>query len=143
MSIVSQEVELFNITVRDTISLGRTISDQQILEVINGLKLAEWYEQLPDGLDTMVGEKGIKLSAGQKQRINIARGILLDRQITLFDEPTSHLDQETEKHVVEFLKDQLGNRSAIFISHRPAVEALCNRKFIFQSSTLSEVKSDE
>ncbi len=135
-ALVSQEAELFNLSVRLNLSLGRETSDEKILAMLQGLKLMEWFEQLPDGLDTTVGEKGLKLSAGQRQRLNIARGLLLDRQIMLFDEPTSHLDQDTEAQVVEFLRQQLEGKTAVFVTHRPAIRALCGAHYDFDGVKL-------
>lgn len=138
LSVVSQEVELFNISVRDNICLGQSIADVEIVRVLESLRLGAWLAELPEGLDTLVGEKGLKLSAGQKQRINIARGVLLDRDILLLDEPTSHLDVDTEKIVVDYLGKCLKDKTAVFISHRPAIEKICGRKFIFEQSCLQE-----
>lgn len=136
MAFVSQEVELFNLSLRDNLRLGRAVSDERIKEILSGLALGEWLASLPEGLDTLVGEKGIKLSAGQKQRVNIARGLLLEREVLLFDEPTAHLDEQTEQRVVEFLKSKLENRTAIIVTHRPAIGALCTRSYRFKNSQL-------
>ncbi|MCI5066537.1 ABC transporter ATP-binding protein/permease [bacterium] len=135
---VSQEMELFHLSVRENLSLGRPHKDEQIRTILRGLLLEEWLEQLPEGLDTLVGEKGVKLSAGQKQRVNIARGLLLERPILLFDEPTSHLDKETEQGVVDFLRGQLKGRSAVIVTHRSAVETLCDRGYVVREGTLIE-----
>lgn len=70
---VSQEVELFDLSIRDNLCLGKDVPEDQIMQLLDEAGLMSWYEELPNGLDTMVGEKGIKLSAGQKQRLNLIR----------------------------------------------------------------------
>ena len=83
---VSQEVELFDLSIRDNLCLGKEISDDRILELLEEAGLTGWYNELPEGLETIVGEKGIKLSVGQKQRLNLIRGILIDKELYFFDE---------------------------------------------------------
>lgn len=73
MVFVSQEVELFDLSIRDNLCLGKDVPEDQIMQLLDEAGLMSWYEELPNGLDTMVGEKGIKLSAGQKQRLNLIR----------------------------------------------------------------------
>lgn len=135
-SLVSQDVELFDLSVRSNLCLGENVADDDILQMLNTLNLGPWYEQLPNGLDTVVGEKGFTLSAGERQRINIARGFLLNRDILLFDEPTSHLDDATEAVVVDFLRDRLQGKSAVFVTHRPAILKLCGRHYQFANGVL-------
>ena len=81
---VSQEVDLFDLSIRDNLCLGKDISDERILDLLKEAGLMGWYNELPQGLDTMVGERGIKLSAGQKQRLNLIRGILIDKDLYFF-----------------------------------------------------------
>ena len=97
---VSQEVDLFDLSIRDNLCLGKDISDEKIFELLEEAGLMGWYKELPQGLDTMVGERGIKLSAGQKQRLNLIRGILIDKELYFFDEPTSNLDSESEEKII-------------------------------------------
>lgn len=138
-AMISQEIELFSLSLRDNITLGESLDDERIIESFSELGLKEWLGTLHDGLDTLVGEKGIKLSAGQKQRVNLIRGLLLDRDIYLLDEPTSHLDTETEQLVVTFLEKQLKNKTAIIVSHRDAVRVLCDRFYTFGGHEMKEV----
>lgn len=141
MAMISQEVEMFSLSVRDNIALGETISDEHIIDVLREVDLHEWILGLADGLGTLVGEKGIKLSAGQKQRVNLVRGLLLDRDIFLLDEPTSHLDRETEEKVIQFLEKRLEGKTAVIVSHRPAVQRLCSRFYEFSGHEMHEVKN--
>ncbi len=135
---ISQESEMFSLSVRDNIVLGQTIPNQDIIDALREVDLYEWIGALEDGLDTLVGEKGIKLSAGQKQRINLIRGLLLDRDIYLLDEPTSHLDAETEKKVISFLQKRLHNKTAVIVSHRPAIQSICERFYEFKGHEMRE-----
>ncbi|MBI4600098.1 ABC transporter ATP-binding protein [Candidatus Uhrbacteria bacterium] len=140
MVMISQEVELFSLSLRDNIILGsNTIDDANIIRILADIGLADWVSSLEKGLDTLVGEKGIKLSAGQKQRVNLVRGLLLDRDIYLLDEPTSHLDHVTEERVIQFLEKRLRDKTAVIVSHRPAVQRLCTRFYEFKEHEMREL----
>lgn len=133
---ISQEVELFNLSLRANITLDGDVGEREINQALKELGLFEWVHSLEKGLDTLVGEKGVKLSAGQKQRINLLRGILLDRDIYLLDEPTSHLDAETEKRVIDFLKTRLQDKTAIIVSHRESIREICDRAYLMHGHEL-------
>lgn len=139
ITMVSQDTELFNISLRENIALNQKIEEKIILDIFDKLDLLTWVKSLENGLDTIVGEKGIKLSAGQKQRINLIRGVLLERKILLLDEPTSHLDLTTEKRVVNFLTECLAGKTVIIISHSGALRKICNRCYIVKDHLLTEV----
>jgi len=136
MVIISQEIELFNLSLRENITLGKTLPDELISNILERLNLSQWVSHLHNGLDTIVGEKGVRLSAGQKQRINLIRGLLLERDMYLLDEPTSHLDAATEEKAVEFLRESLRDKTAVIVTHRPALLALCSRQYDFSGHTL-------
>ncbi|MCK5320665.1 ABC transporter ATP-binding protein [Candidatus Parcubacteria bacterium] len=136
--VISQEVELFNISLRENIVLGQNISDEKIFDIFKEVDLYDWAKMLPKGLDTIVGEKGVKLSAGQKQRINLIRGIVLDREIYLLDEPISHLDKNTGEKVTEFLKKNLSNKTAIIVTHHEDLKMICNKIYVTQNGKLTK-----
>lgn len=138
---VSQEVELFNMSLYDNITLGIDVPIKRLDELLAELDLLAWSRHLGQGLNTIVGEKGIRLSAGQKQRINLLRGVLLDRDIYLLDEPTSHLDAQTEQKMIAFLSKHLSNKTVIIVSHREPLRALCSREYVMEEHTLREVRS--
>ncbi|MBN8549207.1 MAG: ABC transporter ATP-binding protein [Deltaproteobacteria bacterium] len=136
MAFVSQEAELFNVSLYENLSLGRSISRQEIERYMEELDLLSWLQRLEKGLDAKIGERGLRVSAGQRQRLNLLRGILLDRDIYLLDEPTSHLDRKTEQRVIEFLGRHLQSKSVIIVSHREALKTLCNRAYFMENHTL-------
>ncbi len=119
IGIVPQEVDLFDTTIRENICYANKDATQK--EIENVAKLAnanEFIEILPNGYETMVGERGIKLSGGQKQRIGIARALLADPRILIFDEATSNLDSKSERLIQDSL-DKIGHeRTTIIIAHR-------------------------
>jgi ABC-type multidrug transport system fused ATPase/permease subunit len=123
---ISQEAELFNLSLRDNLSLGKQIPDHILIQELSAVNLGAWFSGLHNGLDSILGEKGTKLSAGQKQRINLLRGVLQARQILLLDEPTSHLDADTEGVVVKYLKTKLKDRTAVIVTHRDALLELAD-----------------
>jgi subfamily B ATP-binding cassette protein MsbA len=118
-ALVTQETVLFNDTVRYNISYGKP--DASVEEVAKAAKIAfahDFIEELSDGYDTMVGERGTFLSGGQRQRIAIARAVLIDAPVLILDEATSALDTESERLVQKALANLMANRTSIVIAHR-------------------------
>ena len=121
IGIVPQEVLLFGGTIRENIAYGRPgSSDEEIIEAARQANAWDFINSFPEGLDTLVGERGVKLSGGQRQRVAIARAILKDPAILLLDEATSSLDAESEKLVQEALNKLMVGRTSIIIAHRLA-----------------------
>ena len=119
VALVSQEVTLFDDTVRANIAYGRAGADDEAIRAAARHAGAEpFIEALPDGYDTVVGERGITLSGGQRQRLAIARAILKDAPILLLDEATSSLDTESERHVQNALAQLARDRTTLVIAHR-------------------------
>lgn len=138
---VSQEVEMFDLSIRDNLCLGKKIPDEKIIQLLDEAGLESWYKELPDGLNTMVGERGMKLSAGQKQRLNLIRGILIDKDLYFFDEPTSNLDILSEEKIVNMIEKYLKNKTYVIVTHRPKLKELCNKHYRFESHMMKEVIS--
>ncbi|TNE81741.1 MAG: ATP-binding cassette domain-containing protein [Bacteroidetes bacterium] len=119
MAIVPQDVILFGGSIRENIQYGKPgASDEDIIEAAKQANAWEFISNFPEGLDTVVGDRGIKLSGGQRQRIAIARAILKDPAILLLDEATSSLDSESEKLVQEALERLMQGRTSLVIAHR-------------------------
>ena len=136
---VSQEVELFDLSIRDNLCLGKEIPEEKIIQLLDEAGLMNWYKELPNGLETMVGEKGIKLSAGQKQRLNLIRGILIDKELYFFDEPTSNLDIVSEERMINMIKKYLNDKTYVIITHRTKITELCNRHYVFENHMMKEL----
>jgi ABC-type bacteriocin/lantibiotic exporter with double-glycine peptidase domain len=116
--------------------MDRPIDDHRVTELLRQLGLEDLLHTLPHGLDTLVGEKGLRLSAGQKQRVNIARALLLERSMILLDEPTSHLDAQSEAAVVRCLGALPRDVTLVIVSHREALRAICDREYAFRDGIL-------
>ncbi|MBE6150127.1 MAG: ABC transporter ATP-binding protein [Firmicutes bacterium] len=137
---ISQDVELFDMSIRDNLTLGKNIKENKLLEMFEEAGLMDWYNSLENGLDEIVGEKGVKLSAGQRQRLNIIRGILINKDVYFFDEPTSALDKESEERIVNMIDKYLNDKTYIIVTHRESIKRLCNRHYIFENHTMTEIK---
>ncbi len=117
---VGQDVRLFNDTIRNNIAYGLTadVDDETIIEAAKRAYAWEFIENMPDLLDTMVGERGVLLSGGQRQRIAIARALLKDAPILILDEATSALDTESERYIQHAIENLMDNRTTLVIAHR-------------------------
>ena len=118
VSYVSQEVPIFDGTLRENLVFDKNVSDDEIIEVLKLVSLEQFYSKLQNGLDTELGERGIKLSGGEKQRVALARLFFEDTKIIILDEATSALDNITEKKVMNSIFEKLSNRTVIMIAHR-------------------------
>jgi ABC-type multidrug transport system fused ATPase/permease subunit len=119
IGMVTQESFLFNGTVRDNLRLGNpSATDAQLWEALTAANAHLFVEELPDRLDAMVGERGVKLSVGEKQRISIARALLKDPPILILDEATASVDNETERLIQEALERLMASRTTFVIAHR-------------------------
>ncbi|MEK9927295.1 MAG: ABC transporter ATP-binding protein/permease [Halieaceae bacterium] len=119
IAIVPQDCVLFNDSLRENIRYGRpTASDDEVEQAVNAAHLEQFVRQLPEGLDTTVGERGLKLSGGERQRVAIARAVLKDAPILIFDEATSSLDSQSEQAVLAAFRELAGRHTALVIAHR-------------------------
>jgi ABC-type multidrug transport system fused ATPase/permease subunit len=119
IAVVSQEPFLFNGTIRENILYGRLdATETELIAAAETANAADFIRRLPDGFDTRVGERGIRLSVGEKQRISIARALLKDAPILILDEATASVDTATERLIQEALKRLMSNRTSFVIAHR-------------------------
>ncbi|MBT8487194.1 MAG: ABC transporter ATP-binding protein [Gemmatimonadetes bacterium] len=119
LGLVFQDDFLFDGTIRENLRFARPdAEDEQIVEAAEKAYVMEFADRFPDGLDTIIGERGVKLSGGQRQRVTIARALLADPRILLLDEATSSLDTESEALIQKSLNDLLRGRTTIVIAHR-------------------------
>ncbi|MEE9438516.1 MAG: ABC transporter transmembrane domain-containing protein [Saprospiraceae bacterium] len=139
IGIVPQEVILFGGTIRENILYGDpSSSDAAILNAARLSNSLDFINSFPDGMDTMVGERGIKLSGGQRQRIAIARAILKDPKILILDEATSSLDAESEKLVQDALNKLMKGRTSIIIAHRLATIKDVDQIYVLENGEVIE-----
>lgn len=139
ISYVPQEAYLFHRSLRDNISYGRPdATDKEIIDAVERANASEFINKLPNGLDTIVGERGVKLSGGQRQRIAIARAILKDAPILVLDEATSALDSASEKLIQESLTELMKKRTSLVVAHRLSTIAKLDRIIVIDSGKIVE-----
>lgn len=126
---VPQGGSLFSGTIRENLLLGDDKADDEELTRVLQVASADFVFDLPDGLDTLLGENGAGLSEGQAQRVAIARSLLRPGKILLLDEATSALDPETSRRFLENLKKEIGDRTVLFITHQAEVAAFCDSRY--------------
>ena len=144
ISIVSQDVILFDDTIRSNILYGNASASDD--EIINACKFAaaqDFVEKLPNKYETIIGENGIKLSGGQKQRLSIARAILKDSPIILLDEATSSLDSESEAVIQKAIENLTKNKTTIIIAHRLSTITNCDKILVFDDGQIVDEGSHE
>ncbi|GAB3539914.1 ABC transporter ATP-binding protein [Spirosoma fluminis] len=139
IAIVPQEVMLFGGTILENIQYGKPgASEAEVREAARKANALQFIESFPDGLQTVVGERGVKLSGGQRQRIAIARAILKDPAILILDEATSSLDAESERLVQEALDELMQNRTTIIIAHRLATIRKVDTIYVIREGQIAE-----
>lgn len=144
IGIVPQETVLFNESIGYNIAYGdNTKSDKELWHAIKMANLEDFIKSLPNGLDTKVGERGIKLSGGQKQRLAIARAFMKDAPIIIFDEATSSLDSESERLIQKSLWKLAKNRTTIIIAHRLSTVKKVDRILVFDKGVIVEEGTHE
>lgn len=144
LSIVPQDVEIFNGTVMDNLTYGaKKVSEKQIKKVAKIAHVDEFVKDLKNGYHTQVGERGIKLSGGQRQRLGIARALLSDPAILIFDEATSNLDSHSEKLIQDALQKISKDRTMIIIAHRLSTIRDCDNIFVVQDGAVIESGNHE
>ncbi|EAG1014379.1 ABC transporter ATP-binding protein [Listeria monocytogenes] len=139
IGVVQQDVFLFFGTVRENIAYGKLdASDEEIEHVVKLAHLSKVVEEMPDGLDTIIGERGVKLSGGQKQRLAIARMFLKNPPILILDEATSALDTETEQVIQASLEELAEGRTTLIIAHRLATIKHADRIIVVNETGIAE-----
>jgi subfamily B ATP-binding cassette protein MsbA len=140
IALVSQEVVLFNDTIAANIAYGqmREVPESEIVAAATAAHAMEFIEDMPQGLQTLVGEKGVRLSGGQRQRIAIARAILKDAPILILDEATSALDSESERHVQAALEILMRGRTTLVIAHRLSTIEKADRIVVLSKGQIVE-----
>jgi ATP-binding cassette subfamily B protein len=144
IALVPQETAIFAASVRDNIRFGRPdASDAQIEHAAQAAAATEFIGKLPQGYDTIIGERGVTLSGGQRQRIAIARAILRRAPLLLLDEATSSLDAESETLVQKALARLMQDRTTLVIAHRLATVLSCDRILVLDQGRIVEEGTHE
>lgn len=138
ISVVSQDIVLFNDTIRNNIAFGRQVSDEALTRAAEAAHALEFVSEQPDGFNTIVGDRGVLLSGGQRQRISIARALLKDAPILILDEATSALDSEAERHIQAALAQLVRNRTTFVIAHRLSTVEQADRIIVLDAGVMVE-----
>jgi subfamily B ATP-binding cassette protein MsbA len=145
MALVTQQVTLFNDTVFNNIAYGKMAgsSREQVRAAAEAAHAIEFIDQLPNGLDTMIGEDGVMLSGGQRQRLAIARAFLKDAPILILDEATSALDNRAENHIQQAMEEVMKGRTTIVIAHRLSTIEKANHIVVMEAGQVMEQGSHD
>lgn len=139
IGMVTQESFLFNGSIRENLAIGRAdATEQEMLEALEAANARQLLDKLPEGLDTNVGERGVKLSVGEKQRISIARALLKDPPILILDEATASVDTATEKLIQQALDRLMAHRTSFVIAHRLSTVQHANQILVMDHGRIAE-----
>jgi subfamily B ATP-binding cassette protein MsbA len=139
MGLVTQDSILFNDSIKNNVLLGKEgATDDEITDALKIANAWEFVKDLPNGIDSNIGDSGNKLSGGQKQRISIARAVLKNPPIMILDEATSALDTESERLVQEALENMMRNRTSIVIAHRLSTIQNADQIVVMQKGQIAE-----
>lgn len=139
IAVVSQDTLVFNRTLEQNLTLGKKYTKAQIQKALKDSHCDQFIKELPDGLQTKVGERGVKLSGGQKQRVGIARALLKNSPIVLLDEATSALDSKSEKYIQDSLQKLAKNHTMLVIAHRLSTLNFMDRIIVMDKGQIKEV----
>ncbi len=138
LAIVLQESEMFNFSLKDNVTLMRRIKPELLKKAIKISQLESIIEKLPQGISTIIGEKGYHLSGGERQRVGIARAICRGADILIFDEATSSLDSRTEKLIQKSLESEFKKKTMIFVAHRISTLKNVDKIYVFKNGKIIE-----
>jgi subfamily B ATP-binding cassette protein MsbA len=140
IALVSQDIVLFNDTVAANIAYGRLAgtSEADVVQAAEAAHAMQFIREMTDGLDTVIGENGVRLSGGQRQRLAIARAFLKNTPVLILDEATSALDSESERHIQEALETLMKGRATLVIAHRLSTIERADRIVVLDAGRVSE-----
>ena len=132
---------MLDASIRDNVAFGipkDEVSEERIWEVLKEAKLDDFVRELPEGLDTGIGERGVRLSGGQRQRIGIARALYMDPEILILDEATSALDNDTEAAIMDSINAFMGKKTLVIIAHRLQTIEKCDMVYRVEEGKLKK-----
>lgn len=139
VALVSQETLLLHDSLRNNITYGlKDVTEDRLREAVRRARLEEFIAKLPQGLETLIGDRGVKLSGGEKQRVSIARALLKDAEILILDEATSSLDSRTESLIQEAIDDAVSGRTSIVIAHRLSTIRHADKIIVLEEGRVTE-----
>ena len=139
LGVVLQDDFLYEGTIRENILFARAnASEEEVIEAVNGAYVNEFTDRFEEGLDTIIGERGVKLSGGQRQRISIARALLADPKIIILDEATSNLDTESESYIQKSLRKLMQDRTTFVIAHRLSTIQQADQILVIEDGNIVE-----
>jgi ATP-binding cassette subfamily B protein len=142
IAVVEQTPFLFHATLEENIAYARPdATREEIIEAARCASIHEFIASLPDGYNTIAGERGLSLSAGERQRIAIARAVLRRPQVLILDEPTAALDTRTEAEFASALARALEGRTALIITHRPSLAELATQQVRLEGGRVAEIRA--
>ena len=143
ISLVSQKVVLFNRSILDNICYGTNIPKEEVIETLARLKIMDVFKKLPQGLDTMAGSRGEKLSGGQRQIVYILRSYLSNKPITIMDEPTAAVDAFHKNYVLQMIHEMSKKTTLIVVTHDPTIVATFSKKIYIESGQIRRIDGEE
>lgn len=141
VAMVMQTPSLFPLSIRDNITCGHPMAEDVVWNAVRAAQLEEWIKSLPDGLDSLVGERGGNISGGQAQRIAIARAIAKDAPVVLLDEPTSALDEETSTALLQAMERLTEGKTVVHVTHRGETLQNYDRILVLKGGKLFDKES--
>jgi ABC-type multidrug transport system fused ATPase/permease subunit len=139
IGVIAQDPFLFSATVRENVAFGRDdLSDEEIERYARAAQAHEFVIRLPDGYDTVIGERGITLSGGQRQRIAIARALAVDPRILILDDATASVDATTEARIRAGLREAMRGRTTLIIAHRLSTIALADEIVVLDGGRIAD-----
>jgi ABC-type multidrug transport system fused ATPase/permease subunit len=139
IAVVTQKAVLFSIPLRDNLLAARPDADwSEVLDACEAAGVAEFVDDLPDGYDTLIGERGVNLSGGQRQRVALARALVAGARVLVFDDPMSAVDTETERHLVEHLRPAVAGRTVLISGQRLSTVLVADRAVVLRDGRIVE-----
>ena len=139
VAIVTQKPVLFSVPLRDNLLAARPDADwSEVLDACEAAGVTEFVEDLPDGYDTLIGERGVNLSGGQRQRVALARALVAGSRVLVLDDPMSAVDTETERHLVENLRPAVAGRTVLISGQRLSTVLVADRAIVMQNGVIVE-----